>query len=72
MLSDVTKPHIPWQLGTIEEGWEWFAFTFHDQVEIDLAPEEIETMLKSSDQVAKLAYSRMLIRRSSMGAVWEV
>jgi len=61
MLSDVTKPNIPWQLGAIEEGWEWFAFTFHDQVEIDLVPEEIETMLKSSDQVAKLAYSRMLI-----------
>lgn len=61
MLQDVTRPDAPWQLGTIDEGWEWFAFTFHDQEEIELAPEEIETMLKSSDQVAKVAYSRMLL-----------
>lgn len=61
MLRDVTKPSVPWCMGPIDEGWEWFAFTFHDQKEIDLAPEEIETMLKSSDQVAKRAYSRMLL-----------
>lgn len=61
MLRDVTKPSVPWRMGPIEEGWEWFAFTFHDQKEIDLAPEEIEIMLKSSDQVAKRAYSRMLL-----------
>ena len=61
MLADVTSSAVPWRLGTIKEGWEWFAFTFHDQEEIDLAPEEIENMLRSSDQVAKLAYSRMLL-----------
>jgi 2-polyprenyl-3-methyl-5-hydroxy-6-metoxy-1,4-benzoquinol methylase len=61
MLASVTTPNVAWLLGPIEEGWEWFAFTFHDQEEIGLAPEEIEAMLKSSDQVAKLAYSRMLL-----------
>jgi 2-polyprenyl-3-methyl-5-hydroxy-6-metoxy-1,4-benzoquinol methylase len=61
MLANVTTPNVQWLLGPIEEGWEWFAFTFHDQTEIGLEPEEIETMLKSSDQVAKTAYSRMLL-----------
>jgi hypothetical protein len=37
MLASVTNPNVPWLLGSIEEGWEWFAFTFHDQKEIDLA-----------------------------------
>lgn len=64
MLADVTHANVPWQLGSIEEGWEWFAFTFHDQEEIELAPEEIEGMLKSSDQVVKLAYSRMLLNEN--------
>jgi 2-polyprenyl-3-methyl-5-hydroxy-6-metoxy-1,4-benzoquinol methylase len=63
MLESVISPSVPWELGSIEEGWEWFAFTFNDQKEIDLTPEEIETMLKSSDQVAKRAYSRMLLNK---------
>lgn len=61
MLANVTTPSVSWLMGPIEEGWEWFAFTFHDQEEIGLAPEEIEAMLRSSDQVAKTAYSRMLL-----------
>jgi hypothetical protein len=28
MLKDVIKTDIPWTLGDIPEGWEWFAFTF--------------------------------------------
>jgi 2-polyprenyl-3-methyl-5-hydroxy-6-metoxy-1,4-benzoquinol methylase len=63
MLESVISPSVPWELGPIDEGWEWFAFTFHDQEEIELAPEEIEAMLKSSDQVAKAAYSRMLLNK---------
>lgn len=61
MLAAVTTPSVPWLMGPIEEGWEWFAFTFQDQEKIGLSPEEIETMLNSSDQVTKIAYSRMLL-----------
>lgn len=61
MLAAVTTPNVPWLMGSIEEGWEWFAFTFQDQDRIGLSPEEIETMLDSSDQVTKIAYSRMLL-----------
>jgi 2-polyprenyl-3-methyl-5-hydroxy-6-metoxy-1,4-benzoquinol methylase len=68
MLEAVTSPSVPWPMGPIQEGWEWFAFTFHDQKEIDLAPEEIEIMLKSSDQVAKRAYSRMLLNKDHLWA----
>jgi 2-polyprenyl-3-methyl-5-hydroxy-6-metoxy-1,4-benzoquinol methylase/GNAT superfamily N-acetyltransferase len=61
MLDSVITGNTPWNLGPLDEGWEWFAFTFHDQQEIGLTPEEIEKMLKASDQVARQAYSRMLL-----------
>jgi len=63
MLTSVITPSVPWQMGPINEGWEWFAFTFQDQEKIGLTPEEIETMLKSSDSVTKRAYSRMLLNQ---------
>ncbi len=63
MLQDVSSGGVPWEMGPLPEGWEWLAFTFHDQKEIDLAPEEIEIMLKTSDDVARRAYSRMLLNR---------
>jgi len=58
MLSNATVS-APWLLGNIPEGWEWFAFTFQDEAEIELSPEEIDKMIKASDQVTKQAYSRM-------------
>lgn len=61
MLAAATTPSVSWLMGPIEEGWEWFAFTFQDQEKIGLSREEIETMLDSSDQVTKIAYSRMLL-----------
>ena len=61
MLATATTPSVPWLMGTIEEGWEWFAFTFQDQEKIGLSREEIETMLDSSDQVTKIAHSCMLL-----------
>ena len=64
MVADVTTSATPWTLGTLADGWEWLAFTFHDQPEIGLTPEEIEKMLTASDQVAKRAYSRMLLNSS--------
>lgn len=63
MLAAVATPSVPWLMGPIEEGWEWFAFTFQDQEKIGLSPEEIERMLNSSDQVTRIAYSRMLLSK---------
>lgn len=61
MIKRVTSAEVPWQLGSISEGWEWLAFTFREQPEIALSTEEVEEMLRASDDVARTAYSRMLI-----------
>ncbi len=58
-VASVVTNDKPWNLGMIEEGWEWFAFTFHDQPQISLNSQEIAAMLAVSDQVTKDAYSRM-------------
>jgi len=67
MIDDVTST-VPWTLGSLEEGWEWFAFTFIDQVQLELSSEEIEEMLKASDEVTRQAYSRMQIDK--YGHLW--
>lgn len=59
MLENVISNEIPWNLGLIEEGWEWFAFTFNDQPQIELSQEEIENMVAASDSVVYQAYSKM-------------
>ncbi len=59
MINDVITDTVPWKLGDLEEGWEWIAFTFQDQLPFDLSAEEVETMLATSDQFVKNAYSRM-------------
>lgn len=61
MIKSVSSAEKPWLLGQLEEGWEWFAFTFNDQTQISLTPQEIEKMMEASDQVTKKAYSRMLV-----------
>ena len=60
-LKNVTKGTIPWLMGEIEEGWEWFAFTFHSQEKLVLTKDEILEMLDISDKIAHKAYSRMLM-----------
>lgn len=67
-LKSVTASGVPWRLGPLNEGWEWFAFTFQNQEEIGLTPREIEDMLNTSDQVAKKAYSRMLLNKDHVWA----
>ena len=59
MLEDVVNEDTPWELGLIEEGWEWFAFTFNDQPQIKLSKEEIMLMIETADEVVKNAYKRM-------------
>lgn len=59
MLTRATSADKPWTLGPLPEGWEWFAFTFHDQEQIRLDQTELQEMMAASDRVTKYAYSRM-------------
>lgn len=59
MIQSVEKKEQPWNLGLLQEGWEWFAFTFKDQIPFELEKKEIEQILNTSDQVAQKAYERM-------------
>jgi 2-polyprenyl-3-methyl-5-hydroxy-6-metoxy-1,4-benzoquinol methylase/GNAT superfamily N-acetyltransferase len=59
MISNVTDLARPWALGNLPNGWEWFAFTFHDQQQIPLTERELEEMLNASDEITKQAYLRM-------------
>jgi 2-polyprenyl-3-methyl-5-hydroxy-6-metoxy-1,4-benzoquinol methylase len=59
MIASVSDNTKPWIMGNLPEGWEWFAFTFHDQQKIPLAKKELEDMLRASDEITKQAYSRM-------------
>nr|VFJ50374.1 MAG: Acetyltransferase (GNAT) family protein [Candidatus Kentron sp. FW] len=61
MIQKAVPNGMPWVLGDLEEGWEWFAFTFQDQEQLKLTGDEIEGMIRASDQVAQKAYSRMLL-----------
>ena len=60
-LERATSGETPWLLGTIDEGWEWFAFTFRDQSQIGLTTNEVHEMLRASDDITRQAYSRMLL-----------
>lgn len=59
MIDNVVTDTVPWTLGGIEEGWEWLAFTFQDQLPFELSEHEILTMLKASESVVQNAYKRM-------------
>lgn len=61
MLESVVSDEKPWLLGDLREGWEWLAFTFNDQGQFSLTSAEIDMMLEASEDVAKHAYSRMLL-----------
>lgn len=67
-VVNVTSDAVPWLLGELEDGWEWFAFTFQDQETIKLQPDEIQTFLKTSDSIVKSAYARMQLK--SAGQKW--
>lgn len=66
-IANVTSKDVPWELGMIEEGWEWFAFTFKDQQQIPLSPEEIDDMIRTSDSIVKKAYSNMNLQSKKQG-----
>jgi 2-polyprenyl-3-methyl-5-hydroxy-6-metoxy-1,4-benzoquinol methylase len=64
-LERTTKPDVPWTLGSLDEGWEWLAFTFQDQEQLSLSRQEIHMMLAASDDVTRQAYSRMVLKSQS-------
>ena len=37
MIENVVTDTVPWTLGDLEEGWEWLAFTFNDQLPFTLS-----------------------------------
>lgn len=59
MIETVVTDTVPWRLGELEEGWEWLAFTFQDQLPFELSQKEIENILVNSDNVVQEAYRRM-------------
>ena len=61
MIARVTSEEKPWLLGSLPEGWEWFAFTFSDQDQIRLNSAEIASMLEASDQITKQAYKKVTL-----------
>src|SRR5205823_4790877 len=36
-VASVTTANVPWLMGSLEEGWEWFAFTFANQDKLGLS-----------------------------------
>lgn len=64
-LENVIVKDIPWLLGDLEEGWEWFAFTFQAQDKVLLTQKEIQDMLSISEEIANKAYSRMPIEEKN-------
>ena len=64
MIANGESPDTPWLLGSLEEGWEWFAFTFQNQSQISLTTEELRDMLAASDEITRRAYTRMTMTTS--------
>lgn len=64
MIASISSNGRPWVLGGLMPGWEWLAFTFADQSQISLTPEEITAMLGASDQIVCQAYARMTLDAS--------
>ena len=65
MLKNVITEEVPWNLGLIDEGWEWFAFTFNDQKQIELSQQEIAKKLN----ISRPWVSKLLARAEELGIV---
>jgi 2-polyprenyl-3-methyl-5-hydroxy-6-metoxy-1,4-benzoquinol methylase len=60
-IRSVESERSRWLLGGLSEGWEWCAFVFNEQDQIQLAADEIDGMVEASDQITAQAYSRMVL-----------
>lgn len=59
-LANVTKDGRKWRLGdTLDEGWEWAAFTFREQQPAEYTAEEAESLMERFDAFTKSAYEMM-------------
>ena len=61
MINNASTDSVPWLLGRLDEGWEWFAFTFNDQEQLSLTKDEIDKMIEASEETTKKAYSKMIL-----------
>lgn len=68
MINNVVTDTVPWTLGKLDEGWEWLAFTFRDQLPFELTEDEIMKMLEVSDKTVQNAYKRMNISTKHLWA----
>lgn len=66
MIENVVTDTVPWTLGHLDEGWEWLAFTFRDQLPFSLTESEIRNMLNVSDSIVQAAYKRMDLTESQL------
>jgi len=58
-IDDVTSNGVPWLLGGLKLGYEWFAFTFKDQDQSIMTEKEVKELILSSEKSTKRAYARM-------------
>lgn len=58
-INNIVSEDVKWKLGDLQEGWEWFVFTFNDQQQIELTTEEIAKMISDSEEITKKAYEKM-------------
>jgi 2-polyprenyl-3-methyl-5-hydroxy-6-metoxy-1,4-benzoquinol methylase len=56
-----TAKGLPWPLGGLYEGEEWMAFTFGHQKEFPLTANELDVLLRHSQDKLKEAYERMAL-----------
>ena len=61
MVEAVQRYGIEWKLGKLRSRWEWMAFTFRDQEQMQLTPLEVRQMLDASEDIVQQAYSRMTL-----------
>jgi len=68
MITRATTHAVPWRLGRLLPGWEWLAFTFQDQSQMELTEPEVRQMLDASDDIVRKAYARMTLDDSHVWA----
>lgn len=61
MVEEVQRYGIEWKLGELRPRWEWMAFTFQDQEQMQLTNLEVRQMLDASEDIVQQAYSRMTL-----------
>lgn len=62
-ITNVSCDETPWILGNLPEGHEWLAFVFNEQKQFDYTKSEIDHILKTSDEITRQAYGKMLMQK---------